>query len=258
MHHLYNKAFTRLLGWLKPTMYFLHIGKTGGTSIIESGIGQPELGGQSSYTILDKLGWKFDVQSVPHWRVPNVFLHQKNLAFFIRNPLSRLESIFYYEKNYRHSEYNIEQSAEISAIFNQFEYFETWFYALQKSDNPEHKASLELFTQVEHFQRGYSFYFKDKESVLNSRNRITFIGEQENFNEDIGRLLTTIGIKNKERIQHRNKSKRPKANEAVRRIHEHEARSLLPKEYEIYDALLQLKKELHSHSVIGKEKSNLY
>lgn len=248
MSQLYNKSVTSVLQFFKPTLYFLHIGKTGGTSIIESGIGQPQLTNQESYTFKDKLGWKYEVQAVPHWRVPKTFSTQNNLAFFIRNPLSRLESIFFYRKNYLQSDYVIAQSEEINTLFEHFEFFETWFHALQAVENPLHRASLELFTQIKHFQRGYSFYFKDKENVLKTRDRIIFIGEQEKFDEDKNQLLDIIGIKqNQDKTRHRNKSNRPNASKAHSVIQESEARALFPKEYEIYDALVQLKKELQSH-----------
>jgi len=241
---LFNHCLKRYISLTKPKLHFLHVGETGGTSIIESGIDTPKLKNQQYFRVLDKLSWKYNVHAIPHWRVPSTFQNGDNLAFFVRHPLSRLESIFYYEKHHENSDYKIEQEAEISALFEHFAYFEDWFLAIENFHHPNHREGIQLLQKVKHFQRDYSFYFKDKDNIRKHQNRIIFIGEQEYFDSDLLRLLKIIGVDSKQNlIGHRNKSAKPK-HKNQRKIQEHQMRALFPQEFEIYETLLQLKREI--------------
>ena len=231
----------------KPRLYFLHIGKTGGTSIRESGIGRAELGGQNTFRLRDKLTWKYKTHVVGHEKCPDFFKRKSNLAFFIREPALRLKSAFNYGKNFdTQSEYRkfISQSDAIAEFYEQFKDFNCWIHALNDSESILHSSAQELMKLDYHLSHGYTFYFGNVKLVESRKDEILFIGEQESFDQDSRRLLEIIGVKNRSiEFHHRNTSvtrDKKQFDDELRAI----VQDLFPVDYRIYGALLNLKKNL--------------
>jgi len=232
---------------LKPQLNFLHIGKTGGTSIIETGFGQmSQFNDSVQFTPKQMMSWKYNCIAYPHHAAPSAFNNKPNLVFFIREPGSRLESIFYSKKYFdTHSEYaRLKKTTKLTKmLFHRLPEFKDFIGALSEENHKYHLESLALMEVIQHFQRDYSFYFGSPENILKQRDNILFIGELEYFKQDSEALLKLVGVKDSQ-IQpgHRNKSKRPNNSQIDDRtgakMHE-----LFPKEFNIYKLLHEIKEE---------------
>lgn len=230
----------------KPSLCFLHIGKTGGTSIRESGIGNAYLGGQNTFRFRDKLTWNYKTFVVGHRECPHFFKRETNLTFFIREPADRLNSAFNYGKKFTQSEYsNVrhQQSDALVELFEQFKDFKCWIDALNDSKSTLHSNAQDLMKLDFHLSHGYTFYFGSIKLIESRKDEILFIGEQEFFDQDSRRLLDIIGVKNRSiKLQKRNVIKRDEKqlDDELKAI----VQKLFPDEFRIYGALLNLKKNL--------------
>ena len=249
---MWNKEnHLRILTWLgrtfKPQLNFLHISKTGGTSILETGFGQRvQLNDSAQFTPKQMMSWKYTCVAHDHWASPSAFNNKTNLVFFIRVPASRLNSIFYYQKNFdKQSDYrNQKKTTKLEKmLFHRLPEFKDFIDALSEESHEYHLESIAMLAVIQHFQRDYSFYFGSPENILKQRDNILFIGEVEDFKQDTEALFKLVGVTDfLVKVGHRNKSKQPASSQiddqTRAKIHQ-----LFPKEFAIYKLLHEIKEE---------------
>lgn len=226
----------------KPTLNILHIGKTGGTNLLEAGVGFPRFNDQVKFKLREKIFWKYRTRVIGHEAVPNS-LSYSNLAFFIRDPLSRYESAFWYEKNWACSEYAnvILQNSEVALLFGKFLTFRDWLCAFTDPEDSSHQDAWQLKKKSYHLHRDYTFYFQNSTNVEKMKANLVFVGETEDFANDLKRLCKIIGIKNATPLQNRrnpsNKDKEVRIKPAERDFYQ----SFFATEYFLYNKLRGLK-----------------
>jgi len=250
MQGLMNKLAELFIRSKKP-LHFLHLGKTGGTTI-RSAVGDRSLG---KFRMRDKIFWKYYPKVVFHYDVPQAFQKLPNLFFFIRDPIARYKSGFEYSKRIlisnektMHNESFAADPAtrkQLENLFEQFSSFEEWISCLSKTeDNDKHDFATRLKEAIPHLRMDYTYYFKDLQNVRKHSSKVIFIGRQETFTDDIKALYNLIGInssKHQDLILNAGVKSAPKVNAQLR--------IGLCKEYEIYDALLELKDNLKSNRI---------
>jgi hypothetical protein len=251
MQGLTNNLAELLIRSKKP-LHFLHLAKTGGTTI-RSAIGGRTLG---KFRMRDKIFWKYYPKVIFHSDVPQSFEKLSNLVFFIRDPIARYQSGFEYAKRILisnektvHKESFADDPAkrkQLEFLFEQFSSFEEWIHCLSKTqDNVKYHFATSLKEAIPVLRMDYTYYFKDVQNVRTHSSKVIFIGSQETFTDDIKALYNLIGInssKNQRLLLNAGaKKSAPKVNA--------QSRIALSKEYEIYDALLELKDNLKSNPI---------
>jgi len=226
----------------KPTLNILHIGKTGGTNLLEAGIGIARFNDQVKFKLREKIFWKYRTTVIGHDAVPNS-LSYPNLALFIRDPLLRYESAFWYEKNWASSEYAhvIPQDSDVAYLFGKFLTFEDWLRALTDTEDSKHQDACQLKTKGYHLHRDYAFYFKNSANVEKMKSNLVFVGETEHYSDDLKRLCKIIGIKNATPLTYRRNSSDQKKKTRIRPAENDFYRGFFAKEYLIYNKIRGLK-----------------
>ena len=245
---MYRQLYSQVVGAVarriihaKPTLNILHIGKTGGTNLLEAGVGFPRFNDQAQFKLREKVLWKYRTRVIGHEAVPNS-LSYPNLALFIRDPLLRYESAFWYEKNWASSEYAhvIPQDSDVADLFGKFSTFEDWLRAYTDAEDSKHQDACQLKNKGYHLHRDYAFYFKDSTSVEKMRSNLIFVGETEDYMNDLERLCKIIGIKNSTPLtNHRNSSNQKKTR--FKPAESDFFQSFFAKEYLLYNKIRGLK-----------------
>ena len=241
--------YSHIIGYLanaiinsKPKLNVLHIGKTGGTNLIEAGIGFPKFNDQVRFRLREKIFWNYRARVIGHEDVPSS-LSKENLAFFIREPLSRYESAFWYEKNWRFSEYEqiIKQNPDVTALFEVFLTFHDWLLAFSDPNHEKHFYACELKKKSYHLHRDYTFYFRDVDVIEKMEENVIFIGETEEYESDLARLCKILGVRNASPLSmRRNKSKKP-TNEKLSSVARSRFEKSFSKEYDLYRRIKDMK-----------------
>ena len=200
--------FAELFIRSKKPLHFLHLAKTGGTTI-RSTIGDRTLG---KFRMRNKIFWKYYPKVIFHSDVPQSFEKLPNLVFFIRDPIARYQSGFEYAKRILisnektvHKESFADDPAkkkQLESLFEQFSSFEEWIHCLSKTqDNIKHDFAASLKEAIPVLRMDYTYYFKDLQNVRMHSTKVIFIGSQETFTDDMKALKKLIGI-NSSKHQH--------------------------------------------------------
>jgi hypothetical protein len=220
----------------KKPLNFLHIGKTGGTSI-RSLITHRS---NKVFRIRERLLWRYYPIIHFHKDCRNAFQEKTNLAFFIRNPFDRFYSAFHRGKNPGNL-HGDPMTPGIMELHEQFDTFQSWLEALGLNKASEMKRrAIELQVLDNNLRMDYKFYFTNKESIERKKKDIVFIGETERFDSDLDNLRTLLGAKsNKFRNVHLNKAKlvMDRKTEESRQLFQ----EVFPEEQSLYQELRKIK-----------------
>lgn len=167
---------------------FIHIGKCGGTNIIN----------------------KFKLPQI-HMRIPKDNEANKYIIW-IRNPLDRFVSAFFYSKDivnhmfdniiYEDRKKTILQrnysiSEEYDYLLNKFKTANDLAEAIDSDNYALQESAIKLMNhQEEHIYKGIGFYLRNGDFVKNNYNKILFVGSVENMEDDILKLSKLINKNN--------------------------------------------------------------
>ena len=166
--------------WNTPDLFFLHIGKTGGTYIKTHIIGNSTyLKGSRTVRLLELFKRNHRIIPLKHTQsqLQNFRPGKDLLACWIREPLQRMHSAFDFAKNRSSTYYHwVPLSENEAKLLAKFEDFEKFMKKLVVDSDPEAK---ELFCSIDHFKMNYEFYFESVE-VERNMNRISFLSVKWN------------------------------------------------------------------------------
>jgi len=172
----------RLFRKKQLTIHLLHIGKTGGTSLIKM------LEGISNT--------KYSIKVHPHQYTLKDIPESDKAIFFLRNPLDRFVSGFYSRKRKGQPTYNVPWNEAEEKAFKTFETPNELARALS-SDNDELKNSAEAAMRgIRHVNTHFKDWLYSSKYLKTKSKKIYFIGFQENFDKDVRQLFQKLTREN--------------------------------------------------------------
>jgi hypothetical protein len=228
--HLHELVFLPMVARIrrKEIVYFLHINKTAGTSILSA---------------LEGLGWKTEfgyLIPLPHEvglrRLPT----RAKVAFFVRLPYTRFASGFEHIQKRGYPSYSLELSEAEEDAFVEFSSFEALVEGTISSENDRAEKARCAWCSIYHLRWSYRHYFGDIEYLRSQLHRIVFVGEQEDFAEDWKRFFKKFYGKEvpleEKNVLAKQREILPGYREAIERIH--------PDEFLLYEEVLRRKAQL--------------
>ena len=172
--------------WKTPDLYFLHIGKTGGTYIKTQVIGNSDyLHGSRKVKILEYLARNYRIIPLKHHQsqLQNFRPDEDLISCWIRDPIQRMHSAFDFAKNRDNTMYSWAPiSAKTSELIAKFDNFEDFIKSLVEHANPE---AEELLDSVDHFKANYEFYFGSVDELKRYESNFLFVGQMEQMNSSV-------------------------------------------------------------------------
>lgn len=221
----------------KRPLNFLHIGKTGGTSVRHLITNRSN----TVFRIRERMLWRYYPIIHFHKDCRIAFQEKTNLAFFIRNPFDRFYSAFHREKNPGNLHGDYQQNPRVLELHQQFDTFQSWLEAFGLNKTSEiNRRAIELQALTNNLRMDYKFYFTNKDTIERKKKDIVFIGETETFDSDLDNLRTLLGVQsNKFRNIELNKSKQvmDRKTEESRQVFQ----EVFPEELSLYQELRKLK-----------------
>ena len=159
---------------------FLHIGKTGGSAI--------------KYAFKEHLVTdKYTIHLRGHTCKLSDIPKGDYVFFFLREPISRFMSSFYYKKTqkrrWKHPHFLEEQLA-----LKKFNSANDLAMALSSKDPEQKQAAVSAMKSIEHVNTFYSDWFDTKEYFLSRISDILYIGFQESLEQDFKNLKHILGL----------------------------------------------------------------
>ena len=159
---------------------FLHVGKTGGSAI--------------KYAFKEHLVTdKYTIHLRGHTCKLSDIPKGDYVFFFLREPISRFMSSFYYKKTqkrrWKHPHFLEEQLA-----LKKFNSANDLAMALFSKDPEQKQAAVSAMKSIEHVNTFYSDWFDTKEYFLSRMSDILYIGFQESLEQDFKNLKHILGL----------------------------------------------------------------
>ena len=159
---------------------FLHIGKTGGSAIKYA---------LKDYLVTDK----YTIHLRGHTCKLSDIPQGDYVFFFLREPISRFMSSFYYKKTqkrrWKHPRFREEQLA-----LKKFNSANDLAMALSSKDPELKQAAITAMETIEHVNTFYADWFDTKEYFLSRMSDILYIGFQESLEQDFENLKSILGL----------------------------------------------------------------
>ena len=163
---------------------YIHIGKTGGSSIANISRKAAEAG----YPTPKKLGHDTRLAAAAK-SFPNA-----QFSFTIRDPIARIISAFDSRLRQSRPSYTALWRPEEAISYLWFPTSLDFFKALLSSDERQKSAGLFAKQNLGHIRRGYEFHFESKETLFSLENRIYYVGELEGgFQAQVG-YFEPVGV----------------------------------------------------------------
>ena len=165
----------------KPALHFLHIGKTGGTAVIDV-LRRHRVSG--AYFIYDHPHF-FKLSNVPEGEAA---------FFFVRDPMTRFISGFNSRLRQGRPRHDLPWSAAEKRTFSEFDTPNALALALSSPEEGKRQRAVAAMRTTMHIGDSYWFWFGD-EAYLRSRwEDIFFVGSQEQLSNDFARFRELAGL----------------------------------------------------------------
>ena len=161
-------------------IHFLHIGKTGGTSVIAALKAMKVPGRRFLY-------WG---HHVPLAEIPR----GEKCFFFVRDPVSRFVSGFYSRQRQGRPRYNFPWSPDEERAFRAFDTPNALALALSGPGEEQRGAAVHAMRSIEHLRDSYWKWLGSEDDLRSRRSDILFVGSQENLERDVGLLSQRLGV----------------------------------------------------------------
>jgi hypothetical protein len=169
--YYFKIKFNKLVG--KQVIHFIHIGKTGGTSIKNAFNGK--------YVFICK-------KCVICLHNHNTTLHNipkgEKVFFVVRDPLSRFVSGFYSRWRMGKPRLYVPWREGEQKAFNEFDTPNQLGEALSNKNIEQRNKAIEAMQSIGHVRTSYWNWFKDDKYLKERVDDIAFVLKQENLNED--------------------------------------------------------------------------
>jgi hypothetical protein len=238
-HFFSSKIYRPLLAILsiQQDLFYIHIGKTGGTSVQKNLL--QSNGKKAISNHIKSLKKPYRLVFLNHWPSHFKILKSKdiNIACFVRDPVDRLESAFYYEQNHW-----LRGESPPNKNLLKFQNFTDFALALIDSENSQNQIAFDSYQNAFHLSKGYTFYFSSK-TFLKERNiNFKFVGEIQTFESDIKKFAILLNMKLGPLSQKHNINSSKPSTELTQGIRAR-LKVFLQKEYDIYDYILSQKEK---------------
>lgn len=166
-----------------PQQAFLHIGKTGGTSV--HGFLQKLKRSSKPFPLYLSHGWSSDFLD----QIPEV-----KLNFIYRDPLERTVSAFNSRLRRGRPTYSSQWTIPEAVIFSNFRSVSEFFDAILKDDDYSTGMVDFAVRSIRHLKLGYAHHFQSAEKLESMRSRINIIEPIEHTDSFLERMCDEIGI----------------------------------------------------------------
>jgi hypothetical protein len=165
----------------KKTIHFIHIGKTGGSSVRHA---------LSDISCSKHYKFFFHNHDVRLEEIPR----GRKVFFFLREPSSRFVSGFYSRKRMGQPKYYQPWTVGETEAFSKFSSPNDLAESLSSQDNFLRDSAVRAMSEILHVKDSYSYWFKDHNYFLSRLSDIVFIGFQETLEADFSRLKLKLDL----------------------------------------------------------------
>jgi len=163
-------------------VHFLHIGKTGGTAIVEA---------------LSPVAQRFEIVLHAHDTKLDDVPRDHRVFFFVRHPLSRFASGFFSRLRRGAPRYNYEWSEAEAKAFARFQKANDLAEALSADDPETRMQAREAMNSIQHVNSAYKNWFSGEQELADRLDSIILLGLQEKLRPDFEQLKSLLKLPQK-------------------------------------------------------------
>lgn len=171
--------WAKLIG--KTPLYVLHINKAAGTSLRRAV--KPKACRKGTYFPI----WTPHRVGMPD--IPN----NHPVAFFIRQPSSRMASGFSHVMHKGAPHYAFEHTEAERQAFERFHSFQELVDGTLSEDSDRKQDALNAWNSIHHLTWSYTHFFRSEDYLHSQKHRILFVGSMEDMASDWSRFFRFLG-----------------------------------------------------------------
>jgi hypothetical protein len=170
-----------VLAGSKQSIHFIHIGKTGGSSVRYA---------LSNPSCEQRYKFFFHNHDVRLEDIPR----EQKVFFFLRDPCTRFVSGFYSRQRMGKPKYYQPWTSGEALAFSKFDTPNALAESLSSEDNALRQAAFEAMSNIMHVKDSYLYWFKSQEYFLSRLSDILFVGFQESLETDFLKFKEKLGL----------------------------------------------------------------
>lgn len=221
----------------QPTspIYMLHIGKTGGSYL-------------RSILKFNDARWTRPLHLLGHGGTvkgtAKRFGPDRQLAFVVRDPLTRFSSAFYSRQRQGRPTYQSRWSAEEAAAFLWFETAEELALALASSSEREKSAALFAFDAIQHLRGDLRHYLGGADTLLAEQDNIAVCVDLPDLDAHLPAIMVRLGVPDFEMPSHPKAHTTPPPLPELSAQAEAALRAHWAEEFAVYDTACDIARQL--------------